>query len=109
MAFMYEHAAQGQTGPDGSVEVTDIEPMLVVSMGCRGRSSDAAVAEALEDLIDWVASRDDIEVSGPVRRFGYNGPSVPMNRKYFEVQIPVRQLDDDEAAAPLGDEVARAR
>ena len=112
MAFMYEHAAQGSTGPDGSVEVTDIPPMLVASMGCRGRSTDAAVARALDAITSWILEQDDLEIAGPVRQFGYNGPSVPSSRKYFEVQIPVRRLGDDgstagPAVAPAGDDVAR--
>lgn len=90
MAFMYEHAAQGSTGPDGGVQVIDVEPMLVASIGCRGWSSDAAVEQALARLTAWISDQGELEVAGPTRRFGYNGPSVRGDRRYFEVQIPVR-------------------
>lgn len=95
MAFMYEYAAQGSAGPDGSVDVMNIEPMLVASLGCRGRSSDAAVEDAREQLTRWIASRADLEVAGPLRQFGYNSPMVPNSRRYFEVQIPVRKVGDE--------------
>ena len=101
MAFMYERPAQGSAGPDGDVEVVDIEPMLVASIGCRGWSSEAAVAEAYVALAEWVLERDDLQIAGPTRRFGYNGPSVRGDRRYFEVQIPVRQVLPE-----VGDELA---
>ncbi|MHC4846228.1 MAG: heme-binding protein [Planctomycetota bacterium] len=93
MAFMYERVAQGRTGPDGPVEVLDVEPMLVASIGCRGWSSDAAVERAKAQLTAWIEARDDLAVAGAVRQFGYNSPSVSGSRRYFEVQIPVARVD----------------
>lgn len=101
MAFMYEHAAQGSTGPDGSVEVVDIEPMLVASIGCRGWSSDAAVEQALARLSAWIAAQGELEIAGPTRQFGYNSPSVRGDRRYFEVQIPVRARVAEQPAADV--------
>ncbi len=102
MAFMYEHAAQGRTGPDETVEVLDVEPMLVVSIGCRGWSTDRAVDAARERLLAWIDARADLEPAGSVRRFGYNGPSVPGSRRYYEVQVPVRAVGEVAAAAQRG-------
>lgn len=95
MAFMYEHAAQGSLGEDGSVEVVDIEPMLVASIGCRGWSTEATVTKAYVELATWILDRDDMQIAGPTRQFGYNGPSVRGDKRYFEVQIPVRRLTND--------------
>ena len=91
MAFMYQYAAQGTSGPDGKVAVLDIEPMLVASLGCRGRSSQGALDDARDQLLQWISAREDLEVTGPMRQFGYNSPMVRNSRRYFEVQIPVRQ------------------
>lgn len=98
MAFMYEYAAQGSAGSDGSVEVMNIEPMLVASLGCRGRSSGAAVEDARDALASWIVSQGDLEIAGPLRQFGYNSPMVPNSRRYFEVQIPVRKIGDERPA-----------
>jgi NADH dehydrogenase [ubiquinone] 1 alpha subcomplex assembly factor 1 len=91
MAFMYEHTRQGETGPDGTVEVMDIAPMEVVSIGCRGNSTGRAVEAARESLLAWIAAHPEVEVAGPARQFGYNSPMVSSSRRYFEVQIPVRE------------------
>ena len=106
MAFMYEFAAQGTPGPDGSVEVTDIPPMLVASIGCRGWSSETSKAEALVKLRNWIDARDDLELAGPVRRFGYNGPSVRGDRRYYEIQIPVRRVKSTEVAEASGEDLS---
>lgn len=94
MAFMYEHVRQGETGQDGSVEVMDIAPMEVVSIGCRGNSSGRAVEAAREALLAWIEAHPEVEIAGPARQFGYNSPMVSSSRRYFEVQIPVQDRDD---------------
>jgi monofunctional biosynthetic peptidoglycan transglycosylase len=95
MAFMYEDVRQGKTGPDGTVEVMDISPMEVVSIGCRGNSTGRAVEAARETLLAWIAARPELEIAGPARQFGYNSPMVSSSRRYFEVQIPVRERDGE--------------
>lgn len=92
MAFMYEHVRQGTTGPDEQVEVLDVAPMLVVSVGCRGWSSSTRVDQARAELLAWIDAQPELVVDGPARRFGYNGPSVRGERRFFEVQVPVRRL-----------------
>jgi hypothetical protein len=39
MAFLYEGPEQGEAGSDGVVEVLDLEPVTVLSVGLRGRRS----------------------------------------------------------------------
>ena len=75
----------------------------MASIGCRGWSSEAALADAYMKLATWIHDRGDLEIAGPTRRFGYNGPSVRGDRRYFEVQIPVRELVDDAAAEVSSD------
>ena len=92
MAFLYESVRQGDVGRQGAVDVADAPPMTVVSLGLRGDMSDARVAEARELLEGWLRehSREYVE-AGPLRVMGYNSPFVPRQRRYFEVQVPVRK------------------
>ena len=91
MSFLYERPDQGSTGKQGFVEVTDVPAMTVVSIGCRGERTAAAVAEAREKLLKWLDEKKEDYVSvGPMRVMGYNSPFVPRNKNFFEVQVPVK-------------------
>jgi len=91
MAFLYERPDQGVVGKQGNVEVIDVPAMTVVSIGCRGSQTVAAVSAARDSLLKFLASHSDrYEVAGPLRVMAYNSPFVPRDRNYFEVQIPVR-------------------
>lgn len=88
MAFLYGQRAWGPTGTDGRVMVRDMSAATFVSIGMRGRMSDADRAWALAQLRQRIEA-DGLEVVGPVRVLGYNSPMVPNAMKYSEVQIPV--------------------
>jgi hypothetical protein len=90
MAFLYGSMEIGATGRDGQVEVIDVEPARVVSLGCRGRMTRERIAQAQAELERWVESSGTWEAAGPLRSMGYNSPMVPAARSYFEVQLPVR-------------------
>jgi NADH dehydrogenase [ubiquinone] 1 alpha subcomplex assembly factor 1 len=74
MAFMYEDVRQGETG--------------------RGNSTERAVDAAREALFAWIAARPELEPAGPARQFGYNSPMVSSSKRYFEVQIPIRERSE---------------
>jgi hypothetical protein len=94
MSFLYERADQGALGRQGSVEVVDIPAMTVVSIGCRGTRSGAAIAEAREKLMAWLhEKKGTYVVSGPLRVMGYNSPFVPRDKNFFEVQVPIKLAD----------------
>ncbi len=90
MAFLYSSSDVGKLGADGSVEVIDVPPAQVVSLGVRGDSNSSRIAAVREALLEWVGNNDSYEVAGDLRVLGYNGPSVRGNRRYFEVQIPIK-------------------
>lgn len=90
MAFLYSDPDIGQTGSDGNVEVVDAEPVTVVSIGLNGSRSETRIEQARDQLLNWLAESSQYEVAGPMRVLGYNSPFVPRDRKYWEVQIPVR-------------------
>jgi hypothetical protein len=91
MAFLYGDPELGEVGSQGAVEVVDIAPMEVLSLGCRGRSSRRRVEAGLALLENWLSQHPELEAAGPVRSMGYNSPMVPVSRSYFEVQLPIRR------------------
>jgi hypothetical protein len=91
MSFLYEKPDQGDAGKQGAVEVSDVPAMTVVSIGCRGNQTTAAIAEAREKLMKFLDDKkDEHTVAGPLRVMGYNSPFVPRDKNFFEVQIPVK-------------------
>ena len=96
MSFLYERPDQGSAGKQGSVEVTDVPAMTVVSIGCRGARTASAIDQAREKLVSWLDQKKEKYVSaGPMRIMGYNSPFVPRDRNFFEVQIPVKAAKAD--------------
>ncbi len=100
MAFLYGSTDLGSPGKDGAVEVADVPPMTVVSLGLRGARSESAFADARKKLDDWLAANADrYQPAGPMRVMGYNSPFVPRDRQFWEVQIPIAPANSGVAAA----------
>jgi hypothetical protein len=92
MAFLYESTRVGQIGKQGEVSVADVPAMTVVSIGMRGDHSDKQLAKAQALLTAWLKDHNDhYHASGPLRVMGHNSPMVPVEKRYFEVQIPVQE------------------
>ena len=90
MSFLYEMRDQGRVGRQGSVEVSDVPEMTVLSIGCRGARNAAAIETARQKLLNYLEdSKDKYSIAGPLRVMGYNSPFVPREKNFFEVQIPV--------------------
>jgi hypothetical protein len=85
----------GPTGSDGRVTVVDTEPATFLSIGVRGAYGGATVERGLQTLNAWLGGQDEWVATGEVRALYYNGPYIPDDRKWAEVQVPVRP-----AAAP---------
>jgi hypothetical protein len=96
MAFLYASPELGRAGAEGAIEVVDIEPMQVASLGCRGQMERGAIEQARKELEAWVAQRDDLQPTGALRTMGYNSPQVPSSRRYYEVQLPVKSRSADD-------------
>lgn len=105
MAFLYERPDQGSLGRQGDVEVIDVSPMTVVSIGCRGNQTSEAVEEARQKLLDYLAEKKGKYVAaGSMRVLAYNSPFVPRRMNYFEVQIPVRDSELTDRELPVDGE-----
>ena len=92
MAFLYVKPTTGTPGMQGDVEVVDVPAMKVVSIGLRGNGSKEQAKMAREKLAVWLAAHArQYERTGEDRYFGYNSPFVLPNRRFSEVQAPVRE------------------
>ncbi len=93
MAFLYRSTKQGKAGTDEKVEVIDVAPIMALSLGMRGEVNKTTLAEAKSHLGTWLKEHaKDYEASGPLRVMGYNSPFVAANKRFSEVEIPVRQV-----------------
>jgi uncharacterized surface protein with fasciclin (FAS1) repeats len=96
MAFLYAYPTQGDSGQDARddrVDVVDIAPSMAISIGGRGYEMAQTIATMRARLDAWLAANADAyEAAGPLRTMGYNSPMVPANRRYYEVEMPVRPV-----------------
>lgn len=73
------------------IQIEDMPPMMVVSIGTRGRYDLETYQTSIQQLQAWLAAHPDYQVVGPPRRFFYDGPFLPDALKRSDVQIPVRR------------------
>lgn len=93
MAFLYRSPKQGKAGTDEKVKVIDVAPVMALSLGLRGDVTRTRLAESKKHLETWLKEHaQDYEASGPLRVMGYNSPFVAANKRFSEVEIPVRQV-----------------
>lgn len=90
MAFLYGSPTLGDKGPDGAVEVVDMPPTTVLTIGSRGYDRAARIDELRQRLTAWLDVHPEWQADGPMRMMGYNSPMVPEAKRCFEVQIPLR-------------------
>lgn len=89
MGFLYQNTGVGQTGKDGSkVEVRDVAAMKTLSYTWQGRKSGANLRVAKQALDAELKKRG---IKGEdFRVMGYNGPSVPENKKTWEMIVVIK-------------------
>jgi hypothetical protein len=73
------------------VQVEDISPMTVVSIGVRGGYDYDIYTRSIDRLQAWLLEHPDYTVAGPPRRFFYDGPYIPDPLKRSDIQIPVQR------------------
>ena len=94
MAFLYGDKGTGSAGRRGNITVLDNQPQVVVSIGVRGPRSPAVLGDARGRLQSWLNAKAQYRSAGAMRVMGYNSPSVPTDKQYFEVQIPIEKAAD---------------
>ncbi len=95
MSFLYRTPDQGPAGIDAAderVRVVDTTPVTVLALGVRGAHRRDDVARGLAQLQDWLAQQSQWEIAGDPRALFYNGPQVPVEDQWSEVQLPIRRL-----------------
>lgn len=115
MLFMYADPEMGELGPDDTarpgedVEVVELPPIQVLSLGFFGDADRQQINDALAMLQRHLADRPELVALGPPRLLGYNSPMVPARNRYSEVQIPVGPAENaEDAASPQADSPADA-
>ncbi|MEM9417591.1 MAG: heme-binding protein [Planctomycetota bacterium] len=94
MLFMYADPDMGEIGPDVDVEVIDLPPVQVLTLGFFGNANRSQVNDALAMLARHLEADPDWVAAGPPRLLGYNSPMVPARNRYSEVQIPVKPAEE---------------
>jgi len=103
MAFLYQSLEVGETGEvENGVEVVDYPAISVVNFGSNGNYNQDKIDTILEDIDAYLESiADEWQPTGEMRVMGYNSPMVPAKKRYYEVQVliePVPQDEDDDQA-----------
>ncbi len=75
------------------IQVEDIAPMTVVSLGLKGSYDYSSYQKNIERLREWLTQHPEWTVVGSPRRFFYDAPYVPEPAKRSEIQIPIRRVD----------------
>ncbi|MGK7877868.1 MAG: heme-binding protein [Xenococcaceae cyanobacterium] len=75
-----------------NIQVEDIAPMTVVSLGLKGGYSYQSYQENLERLQNWLDQHPEYTVVGLPRRFFYDGPYIPDPLKRSEIQVPIQRI-----------------
>lgn len=106
MAFIYRSADLGPTGPaEPGVTVVDTPAMTVLSLGIRGDRRSSGYRPLIERLYAWIDNNPTWSIAGEPRILGYNGPNVPPDNQWWELQVPIRAADSAGASsdpAPAG-------
>nr|WP_242022453.1 heme-binding protein [Trichocoleus sp. FACHB-90] len=76
-----------------NIQVEDIAPMTVVSLGLKGSYDYSSYQKNIERLREWLAQHPEWTVVGSPRRFFYDAPYVPEPAKRSEIQISIRRVD----------------
>ncbi|MBO3464152.1 heme-binding protein [Aetokthonos hydrillicola] len=103
MSFLYRTPDLGPLGEDKSskrhtVRINDLPPMTVAAIGFQGPYRLEVVKLNLSKLQAWLARNPEWEAAGDPRAMFYNGPEQWENRKWGEVQVPIKRVDA--ASAP---------
>jgi hypothetical protein len=88
MSFLYRTPTMNATGQEGKVSVVDRAPVTVIAVGLRGPYSEEAMDDALNTLMQALATTE-YRAAGAPRALYYNGPDTAQRNLWSEVQIPI--------------------
>ena len=91
ISFLYRSLDIVPQEVEQDVQVEDTPSMTVVSLGVKGGYDYDIYTEGIEQLQSWLAAHPEYSVTGPPRRFFYDGPFIPDALKRSDIQIPVQR------------------
>ena len=98
MSFLYQTRELGPVGDaEMGVVVRDTDPVWVISMGFAGRRTGSRVMAATAELERMAAELEGWTSTGNTRWMGYNSPSVPRDRQWWEMQLIVERTKTPDA------------
>lgn len=95
MAFLYRKSDMGKTGmTENDVKVEDTKEVTVISIGHRGIRNQSTINKLKQKLETWLENQPDqkYKSTGETRVLGYNGPEVPNQDKWWEVQVVLENI-----------------
>jgi hypothetical protein len=92
--FLYRDRTIQPEQINADVQVEDIPPMTVVSLGLRGSYDHGLYEQSIEKLQAWLKQHPEYAIAGQPRRFFYDGPFIPDVLKRNEVQIPIQSMQN---------------
>lgn len=93
VSFLYRTPTTEPREVAANVEVEDLPPVTVVSLGRRGSYDYLSYQQGLQRLQQWLERHPGYEVVGSPRRFFYDGPFIPDSLKRSEIHIPIRAVE----------------
>lgn len=108
MSFLYRTPSLGPTGKDRSVEVVDVPPVTVVSIGYQGSYGVEMVRSKLREIELWLETQTQWTLAGEPRALFYNGPEKRERESWAEVQLPIMPVAKPQSVpenAPPADDV----
>jgi len=96
MAFIYGNTSIGSTGKKkGNIEVLDLPRRKYVSIGLRGYENEKIIKDTVSKLKSWLKENKDFIIDGDPRLLGYNSPMVSAEKRYFEIQLPIKKITEE--------------
>jgi hypothetical protein len=96
VSFLYSDTDTYPKEIADNIEVEDIPPMTVVSLGLRGSYDYSSYQDNIKKLHNWLRQNPEYTVVGEPRRFFYDSPFIPEALKRSEIQIPIEKIEQTE-------------
>ncbi|MBC8405635.1 MAG: heme-binding protein [Planctomycetes bacterium] len=91
MSFLYGSRDLGQAGAQQKVLVQDVAGGWCLSIGVRGEPNPKQRQALAARLENWLQGKPELEATGQLRVMGWNSPFIAKEKRFYEVQIPVRR------------------
>ena len=95
MHFLLETLDLDQPKVEGDIQVADMLPLRVLSIAYQGQLTREQIDGLESQLTVALAERPELKAAGKSRILGYNSPMIPLDKSFWEIQLPVSADSDD--------------